>query len=218
MEQLNIMEHLIYPDGEEGMLWNHQLKYFFSTATVKPRSEKYVCHQDSLPLNFDTTVENNAREGLYQISMAAKEIESHQISRSVLECGLTFIGFIDFKNMLREETSEVLRQLEDSKVRCVMVTGDSILTGIHVAKECSMIKCKKVLVAMSIDEEGDIIWVDELDNVTPPPRLESRNLEDYGLAMSGAVWDHILKKDHCKALELIEHVSVFGRCTPGNKV
>jgi magnesium-transporting ATPase (P-type) len=126
MEQLNIMEHLIYPDGEEGMLWNHQLKYFFSTATVKPRSEKYVCHQDSLPLNFDTTVENNAREGLYQISMAAKEIESHQISRSVLECGLTFIGFIDFKNMLREETSEVLRQLEDSKVRCVMVTGDSI--------------------------------------------------------------------------------------------
>jgi len=202
----------------QSVIVQNQNGQLFAFVKGSAESIKSICHQDSLPLNFDTTVENDAREGIYQISMAAKEIDSPQISRSVLECGLTFLGFIDFKNMLRAETSEVLRQLEDSKVRCVMVTGDSILTGIHVAKECSLIKCKKVLIAMSIDEEGDIIWVDELDNATPPPRLESRNLEDYSLAMSGAVWDHILSSDYCKALELIEHVSVFGRCTPGNKV
>mmetsp|Transcript_27642 Transcript_27642/g.39532 ORF Transcript_27642/g.39532 Transcript_27642/m.39532 type:complete len:1235 (+) Transcript_27642:139-3843(+) len=43
----------IYPDGEQAMLWNHQLKYFFSTATVKPRSEKYV-----VTLTFDAKGEH----------------------------------------------------------------------------------------------------------------------------------------------------------------
>lgn len=32
----------IYPDGEEALMYDTQLQYFFSTATVKPRSEKYV--------------------------------------------------------------------------------------------------------------------------------------------------------------------------------
>uniref|UniRef100_A0A7S4M4S5 Uncharacterized protein n=1 Tax=Odontella aurita TaxID=265563 RepID=A0A7S4M4S5_9STRA len=32
----------IYPDGEESLMYDNELRYFFSTATVKPRSEKYV--------------------------------------------------------------------------------------------------------------------------------------------------------------------------------
>ena len=32
----------IYPDGEESLMYDTELQYFFSTATVKPRSQKYV--------------------------------------------------------------------------------------------------------------------------------------------------------------------------------
>jgi len=32
----------IYPDGEEELMYDNKMRYFFSTATVKPRSEKYV--------------------------------------------------------------------------------------------------------------------------------------------------------------------------------
>ena len=32
----------IYPDGEESLMYDNELRYFFSTATVRPRSEKYV--------------------------------------------------------------------------------------------------------------------------------------------------------------------------------
>ena len=32
----------IYPDGEEALMYDQELRYFFSTATVKPRSDKYV--------------------------------------------------------------------------------------------------------------------------------------------------------------------------------
>jgi hypothetical protein len=32
----------IYPDKEEELMYDNELRYFFSTATVRPRSEKYV--------------------------------------------------------------------------------------------------------------------------------------------------------------------------------
>ena len=38
----------IYPDGEEELMYDKPLRYFFSTATVKPRSQKYV-----LTLTYD---------------------------------------------------------------------------------------------------------------------------------------------------------------------
>ena len=38
----------IYPDGEESLMYDKKLRYFFSTATIKPRCEKYV-----LSLTYD---------------------------------------------------------------------------------------------------------------------------------------------------------------------
>jgi len=32
----------IFPDGEEELMYDNELRFFFSTATVRPRSEKYV--------------------------------------------------------------------------------------------------------------------------------------------------------------------------------
>jgi hypothetical protein len=40
----------IYPDKEEELMYDNELRYFFSTATVQPRSEKYV-----LDYTFDGT-------------------------------------------------------------------------------------------------------------------------------------------------------------------
>ena len=43
----------IYPDYEESVMYDKNLQYFFSTATVKPRKEKYI-----LTLTFDGTSEH----------------------------------------------------------------------------------------------------------------------------------------------------------------
>jgi hypothetical protein len=40
----------VYPDGEESLMHDKSLRYFFSTATVKPRSQKYI-----LEYTFDAT-------------------------------------------------------------------------------------------------------------------------------------------------------------------
>jgi cation-transporting ATPase 13A3/4/5 len=83
----------------------------------------------------------SARDGIYQISLAMKEIGSNwqDISRSELETDLTFIGFVNFKNILREETADAITQLKEGAVDSVMITGDSVLTGIPIAKECGII-------------------------------------------------------------------------------
>lgn len=43
----------IYPDKEEELMYDNQLRYFFSTATVQPRSKKYV-----LDYTFDGTTKH----------------------------------------------------------------------------------------------------------------------------------------------------------------
>lgn len=61
------------------------------------------------------------------------------MSRSEVESGLDFVGFIIFENKLKPATTPVLRELIDSNINTVMVTGDNILTAISVARECGLI-------------------------------------------------------------------------------
>lgn len=57
----------IYPDGEESLMYDKELRYFFSTATVKPRSEKYVVTytfdgQSKHILQLDSTIYDTDKE------------------------------------------------------------------------------------------------------------------------------------------------------------
>mmetsp|Transcript_26956 Transcript_26956/g.49027 ORF Transcript_26956/g.49027 Transcript_26956/m.49027 type:complete len:1207 (-) Transcript_26956:170-3790(-) len=56
----------IYPDGEEALMYDKELKYFFSSATVKSRSEKYVLTytydgKSKHVLQLDSTVFDNEK-------------------------------------------------------------------------------------------------------------------------------------------------------------
>ena len=42
-------------------------------------------------------------------------------------------------NTLKAETTPVIRQLSQANIRCVMVTGDHLLTAINVARDCEML-------------------------------------------------------------------------------
>lgn len=192
-------------------------------AFIKGSSEsiKQLCCPDSVPLDFDDCVKKSAREGIYQISMAMKEISSNwQVSsRSELERDATFLGVVNFKNFLRAETKEVLTQLKEGDVDSIMVTGDSILTGIHIAKECRIIQSDTVLLGTEVSPDGKIVWVDESGRTTELPKNVNTKKGELGvdLAIFGHVWDSILEKDSKYAMELIEHICVFGRCTPIEK-
>lgn len=66
-------------------------------------------------------------------------VKAQKMKREQVESDLEFVGFIIFENKLKPTTAPVIRELLDSNIGTVMVTGDNILTAISVARECGMI-------------------------------------------------------------------------------
>jgi predicted P-type ATPase len=197
------------------------------TAFVKGSGESMqrICTPSSLPDGFDNDLRASAKGGIYQITMAIKPLDASvesklsDLSRDDLEANLAFCGVVNFKNVLREETPFVIQELEAGEVRSVMITGDSVLTGVCIAKESGIIDPgKTVYYGMDVDDAGEVKWLDEDDNqvvFTNSDVLTSRNVE---LAVSGRVWENLRQKDTNGSDELAEHIRVFGRCTPLDKV
>ncbi|CAG2053469.1 unnamed protein product [Timema podura] len=58
---------------------------------------------------------------------------------SEVETDLEFIGLLITQNMLKPESLPVIQELTAARIRCVMVTGDNILTAVSVARNCGMV-------------------------------------------------------------------------------
>lgn len=194
-------------------------------AFVKGSGESIqrICQPNTLPNDFTSSLRASAKAGIYQISMAMKElpagIESNlaRLSRDEIEKDLTFIGVVNFKNVLRDETPAVIQELEDGEVRCVMVTGDSVLTGICIARESGIIMAgRRVLLGAELDSKGDVVWLDEDDKPAVLP--EHLGASNFDLAVTGEVWESIRQVNPKDVEEFVDHIRVYGRCTPIDKV
>jgi magnesium-transporting ATPase (P-type) len=138
-----------------------------------------------------------------------------------VEAGLYFGGFLNFKNVLREETSGVLRELEEGGIATSMITGDNILTGVHVARQAGMIRNDRLVFVGQCNSENAIEWVDA-DSDEPVTGLEvmTQAMADStaDLAVSGEAWNVLRSRDPALAHSIAKHIRVFGRCTPSDKV
>jgi cation-transporting ATPase 13A3/4/5 len=197
-------------------------------AFVKGSGESVsrLCLAETLPSDFGSTLRASAKAGIYQISMAMKELprdtDVMHISRDDIERDLSFLGVINFRNVMREETPGVIAELEAGEVRCIMITGDSVLTGISIAKESNIITDGRQVWRGGLDGQGLMVWHDEDDNVVSLPDdagessfLQSSNIE---LAVTGELWSKILQSDPERAAVLADSIRVYGRCTPSDKV
>jgi predicted P-type ATPase len=193
-------------------------------AFVKGSGEsiKKICVTKTIPADFDRDADRCAREGIYQISFAMKELSSSaqdvsNLARDSIEDGLNFLGFVNFKNQLRTETADVLTELEVGDVKSVMVTGDNTFTGICIAREANMIKLDEtVMFGKSIKSNGVISWVDEQGHGTELPSIIDLEKKNIVLAVTGDVWNSLQTRSDI--IEMAEFVRVFGRCTPNDKV
>ena len=186
-------------------------------------SIKSVCRPGSVPDDFDDVLHSSAKAGIYQISMASKEIPAgsdlNNIARDDVEDNLTFAGVINFKNAIREETPDVIRQLEAGEVKPIMITGDNMLTGICIAKESGMIKpSHSVILGSKFDSAGAVVWVNESEAEVSLPSIDTLRSSDIELAVTGKVWASLLARDPKNAVALAEYIRVYGRCTPFDKV
>eukprot|EP00926_Amoebophrya_sp_RCC4398_P023838 GSA120T00008080001.1 len=65
--------------------------------------------------------------------------EETQRPRQELERDETFLGFVLFRNELKIDSIGAIREMKRGSIEPVMVTGDNIWTGLHVAEQVGLI-------------------------------------------------------------------------------
>jgi magnesium-transporting ATPase (P-type) len=103
-----------------------------------------------------------------------------------------------------------------------MITGDSVLTGIHIARQSGMIKNNTGVVFLGqCTEENSVEWVDVDDSgsiLATESILKAAVETKAELAISGQAWSILRVRDPVLAHRIAKHIRVFGRCSPSDKV
>lgn len=116
-------------------------KYF---AVMKGSPEAVGNHLKLKPDGYDDKAAFLSKEGYRVISLGYKPlssgsaVEKARESRATCESDMQFAGFIAFTCRVRKDTSAVLMRLMEGGLSVAMVTGDALLTAVHVAKEVNI--------------------------------------------------------------------------------
>jgi magnesium-transporting ATPase (P-type) len=190
-----------------------------------------LCLQDTLPDDFWNRLRRYSRTGVYQLAIGTKELlltedddDVSSMTRDQVESGLDFAGVLNFANQMREDTPDVIRQLSNANVQSIMLTGDNLFTGIHIARKAGIIMAssttQNVLLGV-LNKDNTIVWRDENDverEEPVVPKLKDDGDQTTELAMSGEAWQALLATNKEYAISLAPYVRVFGRCSPLDKV
>ncbi|CAO3683791.1 unnamed protein product [Rhizopus stolonifer] len=192
---------------------------------------KDLCLSDSVPAEYDTAAADLARQGCYVLSLAHREIDLELIggikafqnwNRDQMEEEIQFAGLIVFKNLLKEDTTESIAELKRGATRTIMITGDTALTGVYIARQCGMVETRARVLLGDLDKVKDrIVWSD----VNEPELFPDVNVDELlmneahtpvELAVTGKAFDWLCSHDLMRKYLL--DTRVFARMTPAGKV
>ncbi|KAI0398241.1 hypothetical protein F5Y17DRAFT_411584 [Xylariaceae sp. FL0594] len=212
-----------------------------------PECMRDICRPESFPADYDELLSYYTHKGYRVIACATRHmkklswIKAQKMTREQVESDLDFVGFIIFENKLKPTTAAVLKELNQSNIGSIMVTGDNILTAISVARNCGLIE-PNVHCFVPHFAEGDfrnpnalLQWEStddaayQLDNRTllPLPAPAERdaslpyditNLKNYSLAISGDVFRWIVDYAPNEVMQkMLVRGKVFARMSPDEK-
>lgn len=178
----------------------------------------------SVPRGYHKMYQELAQQGMRVLALASRDIDipAHirneedmneyvmEQPRSFAETELTFAGFAAFQCLVRKDSGAIIEQLQSSSHLVTMITGDALLTGIHVAKEVSICaRSKSTLVLKSTGKWHDVLT----DEIMSCSSSDCQALaSQYNLCCTGQSFLH-LTPDHDLWSQL-EHIRVFARMTP----
>ena len=116
-----------------------------STMTFKiyckgsPEKLKLISKPESIPENFQEILDSYTENGYRVIALGMRPLSTKvtkidKLERSDVEKDLIFLGLIVFENRIKKESKPVIEQLQNAKMRTVMVTGKLILFNLY--KKC----------------------------------------------------------------------------------
>ncbi|KAI1462204.1 hypothetical protein F4805DRAFT_409700 [Annulohypoxylon moriforme] len=212
-----------------------------------PECMRDICRPESFPEDYDELLSYYTHKGYRVIACATRYIKklswvkSQKMKRDEVETNLDFVGFIIFENKLKPTTAAVLKELTQSNIGSIMVTGDNILTAISVARNCGLVEkdahcfVPHFAEGNSRDPNALLQWesIDDpayqLDYRTllPLPAPVDRdaslpydiaNLRNYSLAISGDVFRWIIDFAPNEVVQrMLVRGKVFARMSPDEK-
>lgn len=106
-----------------------------------PEKIQELCLASSIPIDYHDIMSGYTKDGYRVIALAMKLMPEEMTYREVMrmdradyEKDLTFLGLLVMENKLKKETSAVIANLNECKIRTIMATGDNVLTAISVAR------------------------------------------------------------------------------------
>ncbi|KAJ1679407.1 hypothetical protein EV182_002115, partial [Spiromyces aspiralis] len=183
----------------------------------------------SVPEDYDATTSKLAREGCYVLALAHRDLgpvdpKSLQMwSRDELEQGCSMLGLLVFKNKLKPDTAQAIAELKRGDTRTVMITGDTALTGVYIARQCGMVPEGDRVLLADIDKRTDeLVWIDvDTQDAVSDVYSEMSSVHRNGwtrveLAMTGKAFRRLDERGELPGLLL--NTRVFARMTPEDKV
>ncbi|OTA61144.1 hypothetical protein K449DRAFT_383211 [Hypoxylon sp. EC38] len=212
-----------------------------------PECMRDICRPESFPKDYDELLSYYTHKGYRVIACATRYIKklswvkSQKIKRDEVEKDLDFVGFIIFENKLKPTTAAVLKELTQSNIGSIMVTGDNILTAISVARNCGLVDKNGHCFVPHFaegnfrDPNAFLHWesIDDAAYQLDPRTLlplpapidrdaslpyDITNLKNYSLAISGEVFRWIVDFAPNEVMQrMLVRGKVFARMSPDEK-
>eukprot|EP00792_Barthelona_sp_PAP020_P005930 TRINITY_DN2853_c0_g1_i1.p1 TRINITY_DN2853_c0_g1~~TRINITY_DN2853_c0_g1_i1.p1 ORF type:complete len:1258 (+),score=283.58 TRINITY_DN2853_c0_g1_i1:36-3776(+) len=200
-----------------------------------------------LPSNYHKIHAALTLDGARVLAMAYRELENTSTSaargmnRDDAEKDLVFCGFQVFRSSVKSSSANVINTLTSGGLKVYMVTGDALLTSIHVAKTLDMfnndnslfspvnksksIKAARKPITCSVIEvdssESAIIQFNSLSGEllyeTSTDNLHFPDPTNYALCVTGDVINFFVKKYPAHLSALLMCSVVFARVNPVQK-
>jgi len=200
-----------------------------------PEKIEELCRGETIPIDFKSKLQELTMSGFRVIGLATKDLNRdiswtkvNKMKRPELETDLTFLGFLVMQNMLKPQTSQVLTELTNAATRCLMVTGDNLLTAVSVARDCGMVgKGDRVVITEASYSQGKAHVHFENAEGSTESKDDSSSSNDSAvvvplepkchLAVTGKSWEII--KQHFPEMfpKLLVQCTVFARMAPEQK-
>ncbi|RCH93756.1 hypothetical protein CU098_003001, partial [Rhizopus stolonifer] len=230
------VDSLISPKGQQHI---HVLKRYefsharmsMSVAILDPATNKIhifvkgayekikdLANPASIPSDYDLVTSNQAKEGGYVLAIAHRQVDRvEDWSREEMEQDIDLLGLVIFKNQLKPDTAENMAELKRGDTRTIMITGDTALTGIYIARQCALAQPSARFLLGDYDQGlGRVVWTD----VDEPELFGDVNVderpEQVELAVTGKAFEWLVEQDLIRNYLL--DIRVFARMTPAGKV
>nr|CAI5860822.1 unnamed protein product [Callosobruchus analis] len=185
--------------------------------------------KSSLPKDFSDILETYTSQGYRVLALAKKMLDVSKtahidmLNREDVEYDLEFIALIILENRLKPETTPIMKILREANLKVVMITGDNLKTGMHVARECGMVEPDESIIEIVVDhsterkissllyveshQSNDTHVINNNDMISNLDIEKGESNKKYCYAVTGKCWTYIQESYP----ELVPKVAVRGK-------